>query len=241
VPQTRSVGEILRDAEAGRLENVFAEEREPYDLVGSAERLFDLLDERGVDYVLVGGMAMLQYVDGRNSRHVDLIVTSRDLTLVPELVVSDSDKNFARGLFQGIQVDVRFASNKLFKLVSERHRQSVDFGRRSIGCATAQGLLILKLFALPSLYRQGDNVRAAIYEADVAGLLVAPGADVEAAFSEVQPYLLPTDDQELRKIVAQIGERTTAFGAKPEIQDPKSESRSFPWCWGYPRVGARRF
>lgn len=31
----------------------------------SVPRLFDLLDERGAEYVLVGGIAMLAYIEGR--------------------------------------------------------------------------------------------------------------------------------------------------------------------------------
>ena len=106
MPQSRSIGEILRDAEAGRLENIFAEEHEPYDLVGSAERLFDLLDERKIDYVLVGGMAMLQYIDGRNTRDVDLIVEPGIVTALPELIVSSEDRDFARADFAGVQLDI---------------------------------------------------------------------------------------------------------------------------------------
>ena len=41
-------------------------------------RLFDLLDERGVNYVLVGSIAMLAYVDGRNTQEIDLIVDPDD-------------------------------------------------------------------------------------------------------------------------------------------------------------------
>ena len=44
-------------------------------LLQAAPRLFDLLEKRGVDYVLVGGIAMLVYVAGRNTQDVDLIVS----------------------------------------------------------------------------------------------------------------------------------------------------------------------
>jgi len=33
--------------------------------------LFDLLDQRDIDYVLVGGIAMLAYVDGRNTQDIN--------------------------------------------------------------------------------------------------------------------------------------------------------------------------
>ncbi|MGE3074190.1 MAG: hypothetical protein AB7N24_13130 [Dehalococcoidia bacterium] len=223
MPQSRSIGEILRDAEAGRLENIFAEEREPYELIGAAERLFDLLDERGIDYVLVGGIAMLQYVEGRNTRDVDLIVDPKELGSVAEIVIDNRDKDFARARFEGIQVDLLFSANKLFKAVRERHSRDALFGGRSLKCATPQGMLLLKLFALPSLYRQGDTSRAAIYEADIAGLLAGSEADGERALSDLGPHLLTTDIEELRKILDQIGQRRSAFLRQSKIQNPKSE------------------
>ena len=207
----RSIGEILRDAEAGRLANIFAEEREPYDLVGSAERLFDLLDERGVGYVLVGGMAMLQYVDGRNTRDVDLIVEPKALAVLPELAISDRDNDFARADFHSVQVDLLFTANRLFKFVRDHHSGEAIFGTRPLRCATAQGMLLLKLFALPSLYRQGESARAAIYEADIAGLVARPDVDADAALANLTRHLLATDVQELRRILKQIEERRAAF------------------------------
>lgn len=38
------------------------------ELLQSVSRLFELLDEREVDYMLVGGIAMLAYVQGRNTQ-----------------------------------------------------------------------------------------------------------------------------------------------------------------------------
>jgi hypothetical protein len=37
------------------------------ELLKSVPKLFDLLDERGIEYALVGGIAMLVYIDGRNT------------------------------------------------------------------------------------------------------------------------------------------------------------------------------
>lgn len=87
MPETRTIGEILRDSAAGRLENILAESREPYDLIGSAERLFNLLEGRGIEFIVVGGIAMLQYVEGRNTRDVDLIVHPSATHQIPELEV----------------------------------------------------------------------------------------------------------------------------------------------------------
>jgi hypothetical protein len=223
MPETRSIGEILRDAEAGRLETIFAEDRERYDIIGAADRLFDLLEERRIDYVLVGGMAMLQYVEGRNTRDIDLIVDAAALSRLPELAVSSRDRDFARADFDGIQLDLLLTANKVFELVRATHTASVVISGRPTPCATPQGLLILKLFALPSLYRQGDNARAAVYEADIAYLFAAGKVNVEAALSALSPHMLATDIGALRETVSELRKRGAQFGP---ASAPQSESRT---------------
>lgn len=182
---------------------------------------------------------MLQSVGGRNTRVIDLILDPTALESLPELAISFRDKDFARLDFKGIQVDVLLATNKLFKLVRAKHSRSLTIGSRAIPCATPQGLLLLKLFALPSLYRQGDGVRAAIYEADIAGLLAQTGVDAEAAFAQLEPHLLATDIAELRRILQDLGQRGSGFTYQSKIRNPKF--RSFLWCWGCRRLsGGRR-
>jgi hypothetical protein len=209
VTETRSIGEILRDAAAGRL----AESRDNYDFAGGAERLFSLLDGRGIDFALVGGLAVVQYIPGRNTLDIDLLLAPSALKLLPELDVSSRDKNFARAVFEGIQIDLLLTANKLFELVLRGHVRLAEVGDRSMKVATTQGLLLLKLFALPSLYRQGESFKAAIYESDVVGLLQAPGVDVEAAFRQLEPHLLNTDIVELRRLIEELRGRQDRFSA----------------------------
>jgi hypothetical protein len=222
VPETRSIGEILRDAEAGDLRKVFAEDRAPYDIVGAADRLFDLLEARGIDYVLVGGMAMLQYIPARNTQDVDLLLDSNTLAMIPELAVSSKDRDFARAEFQGIQVDILLTENKIFDDVRRHHTSQAKFGERQVHAATAQGMLILKLFALPSLYRQGNVVRAAIYEADIAGLLDTHEVKPERALDALAADMLPTDIQALRHTLEEIEKRGQQF--QPRTSSPESRS-----------------
>ena len=65
-------------------------------LLQSVQRLFDLLEEREVPYVLVGGIAMLVYVEGRNTQDIDLIVPRDALENLPEIVIEDDNPDFAR-------------------------------------------------------------------------------------------------------------------------------------------------
>ena len=54
--------------------------------------LFRLLVERRARYLLVGGLAMLTYVNGRNTKDVDLLMSGTTLQQIPELVVVEESE-----------------------------------------------------------------------------------------------------------------------------------------------------
>ena len=177
------------------------------DLLASIPRLFDLLDSRGVEYVLVGGIAMRVHAPGRNTQDIDLIVPSDALARVPEIRMVDRNDSFARGQFGRLQINFLLGDHRLFDLVRSRHARREQFVEREIVCATVEGLLLLKLFALPSLYRQGKFSRVEDYEHDIAVLLREHRPDVEAIFAELAGHLSASDLAEVRAIVAGIEKR----------------------------------
>ena len=73
------------------------------------------------------------------------------------------------------------------------------------------GLLLLKLYALPSLYRQGDFQRVALYEGDIAMLLERYQPDAALLLSELSGYLSETDLKSVQEIVAEISSRIERF------------------------------
>jgi hypothetical protein len=80
-----------------------------------------------------------------------------------------------------------------------------------IRCATVEDLILLKLFALPSLYRQGSFERVGIYENDLASLIYAYNPIMEPLFEELDKYLNKNDRTEARQIVADIEARIKKF------------------------------
>ena len=127
------------------------------------DHLFALLQQRDIDYLLVGDLALLSYVDGRNTQDIDLILSQKDLTSLPELTIADQNQNFVRATFDNLQVDILLTQNTLFKYIAKNCITSRQFGDLTVRCVTVEGLLILKLYALPSLYRQNKFDRASIY------------------------------------------------------------------------------
>lgn len=177
------------------------------DLLASIPRLFDLLDERGVDYVLVGGIAMRVHAPGRNTQDIDLIVPVDAFDLVPEIRVVDRNESFARAEYGRLQIDFLISDHTLFEIVRTQHARRERFVEREIVCATVEGLLLLKLFALPSLYRQGKFSRVEDYEHDVAVLLREHSPDLGPIFAELSSHLSESDLTEVRVVVAGIEQR----------------------------------
>jgi hypothetical protein len=176
-------------------------------LLASIPRLFDLLDERRVAYVLVGGIAMRVHVAGRNTEVIDLIVPAESLARLPEIRVVDQNNTFARGEFGGLQINFLLTSQPLFDLVRRDHARRGRFVERDIVCATVEGLLLLKLVALPSLYRQGKFARVEDYEHDIAALIRERHPDTERIFQELSRHMPASDLAEVDDIVAGIRRR----------------------------------
>ncbi len=164
--------------------------------------LFRLLAERRVDYLLVGGMAMLTYVKGRNTKDVDLLMSVAALEQMPEIKLEDKNDFFARGKFKSIQVDLLLTKNPLFKIVAEKFATKHHFEEAEIPTATVEGIILLKLFALPSLYRKKELDWALIYEADIKILLARYQPKVDPLFPTLGLHVSPTDLNELKKLIS---------------------------------------
>ena len=180
-------------------------------LLQAVARLFTLLHERQIAYLLVGGMAMLHYVQGRNTEDIDLIISVSSFQKLPEIAMVSQDANFARGMFETLQIDFLLTSNPFFAMVQRQYATVHAFRERDIPCATVEGLLLLKLYALPSLYRQGNFVRVGLYENDIATLMHAYQPDLDALFVVLTQHLSTSDMVALRDIVAEIQQRIARF------------------------------
>jgi hypothetical protein len=169
--------------------------------------LFRLLHERQVNYLLVGGMAMLTYVKGRNTKDVDLLLSVAALAKIPELKVEDQNDFFARARFRSIQVDLLLTANPLFKIIAEKYGTNHRFAELEVPAVNVEGLISLKLYALPSLYRQMDMDRAAVYENDISMLIARHSPAIEPLLALVKEHVEFGDKRELEKILAECSER----------------------------------
>jgi hypothetical protein len=170
------------------------------DLRPAIDALFRELDEKKIDHVLVGGVALLSYVAGRNTQDIDLIVRPDQLESI-DWHATVQDRDFGRALYRGIRVDLLLQTNPLFAYVAEHERATVEFHGRSVPIATRRGLLLLKLYALPSLYRNAQLPRAALYEADIRMLHQGAEIDDGELLRMLSAHLSSSDIAELSRIL----------------------------------------
>jgi hypothetical protein len=205
----KSVGEIVVNGIRFDVKNWDNELMTDQNSLNTADDFFSLLGSRKISYLLVGGIAMLSYVEGRNTQDVDFIFSRQDLERLPELVLCDESRDFARGDFRSLQIDCLLTKNKLFKYVLERYRSRRRFGSIEVECVTVEGLIVLKLYALPSLYRQGQMGRASLYEGDITQLLLGYEVELTPLLGVLKKHVLGRNMEEIQDILEEIQGRVT--------------------------------
>ena len=205
------IGNVIRNAVAFNIKNWLGGSMNSDSLIQSVQDLFSVLEQRNIDYVLVGGIALLHYVEGRNTQDLDLLMSLSSVEKLPELKISSQDMYFVRANYGELDIDVLLTKNPLFKKVHSKYSNEQRFLDRNIPIATVDGLLLLKLYALPSLYRQGNFARVGIYENDIATLLHDYGPDVNTLLSEISNFVSESDLAEIKIILADIQKRIKRF------------------------------
>lgn len=181
------------------------------DILPTVAELFALFNERKVRPVLVGGIALLQYIQGRNTENIDLILAVSALKKLPEIQITNEDLYFARGQFKGLQIDFLLTRNPLFARGQQAYTATQQFLEQEIVSATVEGLVLLKLYALPSLRRQGNFARVGLYENDVATLLYYHQPNMAVVQQELANYVSPDDHVAIQDTLAEIQQRIARF------------------------------
>lgn len=205
------IGNVIRNAVVFNVKKWPGETMNSDSLLAAVERLFTLLETRKVDYVLIGGIALLYYVEGRNTEDLELIMASSSLGKLPEIKVTSRDIYFLRAAYGELQIAVLLTRNSLFEKVLRNYSVERSIGERNVSIATVEGLLLLKLYALPSLYRQGNFARVGIYENDIATLIYEYEPDISLLTNELSIHVSDSDLAEIKSIISDIQQRIERF------------------------------
>jgi len=211
IHSSTQIGNVIRNAVVFNVKNWVGGMMNSDSLIQSVQDFFAVLEQRKIDYVLVGGIAILHYVEGRNTQDLDLLMAVSSLGKLPELKVSSQDMYFVQANYNELQIDVLLTQNPLFKKVHSKYSKVQKFLDRNIPLATVEGLLLLKLYALPSLYRQGNFARVGIYENDIATLLHYYRPDMPTLLSELSKYVNENDFAKIKSVVSDIQNRIKRF------------------------------
>lgn len=211
IQSTAEIGHVIRNAVAFNVRNWLGGKMNSDSLIQSVQDFFTILEQRKIDYVLVGGIAILHYVEGRNTQDLDLLMAVSSLEKLPELKISSQDVYFVRATYKELQIDILLTKNPLFEKVHNGYSKVERFLDRNIPLATVEGLLLLKLYSLPSLYRQGNFARVGIYENDIATLLHYYRPDVPALLRELSNYVNENDFAEIKNVISDIQNRIKRF------------------------------
>jgi hypothetical protein len=211
IQSTTQIGDVIRNAVVFNIKNWLGGKMNSDSLIQSVQDFFTLLEQRKIDYVLVGGIAILHYIEGRNTQDLDVLMAVSSLEKLPELKISSQDMYFVRASYDELQIDILLTQNPLFKKVHSQYSKVEKFLDRNIPLATVEGLLLLKLYALPSLYRQGNFARVGIYENDIATLLHDYQPDMTALLDQLSKYVNQNDLAEIKGVVSDIQKRIQRF------------------------------
>lgn len=214
-----AIGEIVKNGIVFDLKNWHKKMSNTDRFVDFIDNIFNTLNQRHINYLLVGGVALLSYVEGRNTQDIDLILAKSDLQFLPEIAIKEENNDFIRGEFRGLIIDILLTQNKLFKTIIQEFATIRQFGDKNIHCVTVEGLVILKFYALPSLYRQGNFERVSIYENDILLLLLNYTIDLKLIFQVLSEHLLPSDLEEVRSIAVDIESRIKRFSTQKKKLD----------------------
>jgi hypothetical protein len=211
IKSSAQIGDVIRNAVVFNVRNWLGGMMNSDSLMQSVQDFFAVLEQRKIDYVLVGGIAILHYVEGRNTQDLDLLMAVSSLEKLPELKISSQDRYFVRATYEELQIDILLTRNPLFKTVHSHHSRVEKFLDRNIPLATVEGLLLLKLYALPSLYRQGNFARVGIYENDIATLIHDYQPNMPSLLNELSKYVTENDFLEITGVVSEIENRIKRF------------------------------
>ena len=169
-------------------------------------KLIELLEDKGIDYALVGGVAMMALApDTRATDDYDFIGRQDDFESVSELSKVSSDKNFGRYRHNATTVDTLFVENPVFAHALKNYQADCVIANKKIRSLSPSGIALLKLYALPSLYLQSQYIRVATYEQDLEVLfIVDPEIDEDTLLKFLSKHFNDSQITELKNTCEDI-------------------------------------
>ena len=167
-------------------------------------KFLNLLDEFRVDFCIVGGIAYLAYIQDRNTKDLDILISVKELEkIIGYVKVTNKDVNFTNAEFEGMRIDFLKTSNALFEYVKNHETTVYDFVEGKYPIATINGLILMRFDAIIDLYQKGNFTKIVFYERDLQVLTLNYEIDWTHIWKISQKFFTDGQINEFQKMVAE--------------------------------------
>lgn len=167
-------------------------------------KFLNLLEEKQVDFCIVGGIAYLAYIQDRNTKDLDILLSVNELEkIIDHVEVLNKDVNFTNAVFEGLRIDFLKTSNSLFEFVKENETTKYDFTEGLYPIATVNGLILMRFDAIIDLYQKGNFNKILFYERDLQVLTVNFDIDWEYIWKVSKKFFTNGQISEFKKMVVE--------------------------------------
>lgn len=162
-----------------------------------------LMDTLEVDFCIVGGIAYLAYIQDRNTKDLDILISVNELKkITPHLVITSQDVNFVNAEFQDMRIDFLKTSNSLFAHVKKSETTVYEFAEGKFPIATIRGLILMRFDAIVDLYQKGNFNKAIRYENDLQFLTINYEIEWTRVWKISKQFFTAGQIAEFKKMVA---------------------------------------
>ena len=167
-------------------------------------KFLNLLEELQVDFCIGGGIAYLAYIQDRNTKDLDILISVTELEkIIGYVEVTNKDANFTNARFEGMQIYFLKTSHSLFEYVKEHETTRYDFTEGLYPIATINGLILMRFDAIIDLYRKGNSNKIIFYERDLQVLTLNFEIDWEHIWNISQKFFTGGQINEFKKMIAE--------------------------------------
>lgn len=200
-----AISQTIYEANAFNIRNWRDEFRNDPDMLpNSVINFLKLLAEREIDYCIVGGIAYLAYVEDRNTKDLDILISVKDLEkILPFVKVLDDDANFTRAEFESLQIDFLKTSNSLFDHIKRHETTLYPFGEGEYPIATIDGLVLMRFDAIIDLYKKGNFNKVLRYQNDLQFLTLNHEIEWDGIWITSERFFTKEQIHEFKKMVAE--------------------------------------
>ena len=167
-------------------------------------KFLNLLEEKQVDFCIVGGIAYLAYIQDRNTKDLDILISVTELEKIIDYVeVTNKDVNFTNTRFEGMSIDFLKTSNAIFDYVKKHETTKYNFTEGLYPVATINGLILMRFDAIIDLYQKAKFEKIPRYELDLLYLTRNFPVDWEHIWKISQKFFTDGQINEFKRMVAE--------------------------------------